>query len=234
MTSSRDRWHHSCLIYGVKPVGGSMETSEGRGVNRVERPFHVGVVGTLLPKQQVRPSHDTKRGTMGKIAKKTPRKSSLPKARGLCLRCGEIKSIYKTETVCEDCWMSSIGQQEIFVSCPKEVFSSPTARKSSSAIRPLKACYHCPYRKGWDRDDSPQCGFPGPVVVLNTPDGKRAMCPRNLAREGCGVNLDLCRVCEEHAWIEETLDGIGQQWVYCSLPRVVHVYGEGERRLART
>ncbi len=171
---------------------------------------------------------------MGKTVGKTTRESSLPKARGLCLRCGGIKWIYKTETVCEDCWMSSIGQQQIFVSCPKEVFSSPKGRESSNSIRPLKGCYHCPYRKGWDRDNSPQCGFPGPVVVLNTPGGKQTMCPRNLAREGYGVNLDLCRICGEHAWIEEALDGSGQERVYCSLPKVVHVYGEEFSTKART
>ena len=163
---------------------------------------------------------------MGNLARESIGESSPTKAQGLCLRCGDIKWIYKTETVCEECWLASIGRQEIFVSCPKEVFASTRGRASSNGIRPLKGCYHCAYRRGWSRDDSPACGFPGPVVVLNTPDGKRAMCPRNLEREGCGVNLELCRVCAEHAWLEEALDGSDQQWVYCLLPRIVHVYGE--------
>jgi hypothetical protein len=152
----------------------------------------------------------------------------------MCLPCGEVKLIYKTETACEDCWMGSIGQKKIFLLCPREVFSPLTALQPSDRIHPLRVCYHCQYRKGWNQDDSPQCGFPGPVVVLNTPDGKRAMCPRNLAREGCGVNLDLCRLCGEHAWIEDTLDGSGQQWVFCSLPRIVHLYGEESSTKVKT
>lgn len=164
---------------------------------------------------------------MGKVAREEKsEKSNLLERYDLCLSCGNARIVYQGEEVCEACWMTSNGRQRMFVSCPKQVFSSTNATGSAKGRRPLKGCYHCPYRRGWNQDDSPDCEFPGPVVVLNLPDGKRAMCPRNLAREGCGVRLGLCRFCEEHAWIELFLDGSGQQWVYCSLPRVVHIYSE--------
>lgn len=164
---------------------------------------------------------------MGKNAREEKsERSSLPERLDLCLSCGNAKMIYQSQEICEACWMASTGRQRMFVSCPKEVFSSTNAAGSAKGIRPLKGCYHCPYRRGWNQDDSPDCAFPGPVAVLNLPEGKQAMCPRNLAREGRGVRLDLCRFCDEHAWVELCLDGSGQQWVYCLLPRVVHIYSE--------
>jgi hypothetical protein len=180
-------------------------------------------LSTLLSREELCPPNNYEHSNVVYFSKNKIQESSIQKGQGLCRRCGEIKWIYKTETFCEDCWKRAFGELNLYVACPKEKFSTPSWNDISQATLHLKSCYHCPHRKAWSNHNSPLCAFPAPVAVLNTPDGIRSMCPRNLAREGCGVNLELCKICEEHAWIEEDLDDNGCEWVYCSLPRIIKV-----------